>query len=337
MKKRVFAVILGSVMAVSLMACGTKENETKDGTKTYTVGISQFAEHASLDNCREGFIEGLKEAGFEEGKNLTIKEENAAADQGTAKQISDGFVSDDVDLICGIATPSAQAAYNSAMNTEIPVIYTAVTDPKAAKLANDDGAPVGEVTGTSDELPIKEQLEMIREMLPDAEKIGILYTTSEVNSVSAIEKYEELAGDYGFTIVKKGVTQTADISLAAEELLGEVDCLTNLTDNTVVNSLATILDKANAQKIPVFGSEIEQVKLGCLAAEGLDYIKLGKQTGKMAAQVLKGEKKASEIKYETISEPGLYVNTKAAENLGITIDESLVSQAVESFDEISAS
>ena len=101
--------------------------------------------------------------------------------------------------------------------------------------------------------------------------------------------------------------------------------------------MARILDKANAQKIPVFGSEIEQVKLGCLAAEGLDYIKLGKQTGKMAAQVLKGEKKASEIKYETISEPGLYVNTKAAENLGITIDESLVSQAVESFDEISAS
>ena len=330
MKKRVFAVILGSVMAVSLMACGTKENETKDGTKTYTVGISQFAEHASLDNCREGFIEGLKEAGFEEGKNLTIKEENAAADQGTAKQISDGFVSDDVDLICGIATPSAQAAYNSAMNTEIPVIYTAVTDPKAAKLANDDGAPVGEVTGTSDELPIKEQLEMIREMLPDAEKIGILYTTSEVNSVSAIEKYEELAGDYGFTIVKKGVTQTADISLATEEILSEVDCLTNLTDNTVVNSLATILDKANEKKIPVFGSEIEQVKLGCLAAEGLDYVALGKQTGKMAAEILKGEKTASEMNYETISEPGLYINTKAAEELSIS--QPSLSHAVSSLE-----
>ena len=146
-----------------------------------------------MDNCREGFIEGLKEAGFEEGKNLEIKEENAAADQGTAKQISDGFVSDDVDLICGIATPSAQSAYNSAMNTEIPVIYTAVTDPKAAKLANEDGTPVGEVTGTSDELPIKEQLEMIRKILPDAEKIGILYTTSEVNSVSAIETYEAVS------------------------------------------------------------------------------------------------------------------------------------------------
>ena len=275
--------------------------------------------------------------GIEEGENLKIEYKNAAADQGTAKQISDTFVSDKVDLICGIATPSAQAAFNSAMNSDIPVIYTAVTDPAEAKLVDDEGNPVGEITGTSDELPIKEQLEMIREILPDAKKVGILYTTSEANSVSALSTYKKLAGDYDLEIVEKGVTQTADISLAAEELLGEVDCLTNLTDNTVVNSLATILDKANAQKIPVFGSEIEQVKLGCLAAEGLDYIKLGKQTGKMAAQVLKGEKKASEIKYETISEPGLYVNTKAAENLGITIDESLVSQAVESFDEISAS
>lgn len=330
------AVLVSAMMTMGLLT-SCKSSGSKSGDAEYTIGISQFAEHGSLDNCREGFIEGLKEEGIEEGENLKIEYKNAAADQGTAKQISDTFVSDKVDLICGIATPSAQAAFNSAMNSDIPVIYTAVTDPAEAKLVDDEGNPVGEITGTSDELPIKEQLEMIREILPDAKKVGILYTTSEANSVSALSTYKKLAGDYDLEIVEKGVTQTADISLAAEELLGEVDCLTNLTDNTVVNSLATILDKANAQKIPVFGSEIEQVKLGCLAAEGLDYIKLGKQTGKMAAQVLKGEKKASEIKYETISEPGLYVNTKAAENLGITIDESLVSQAVESFDEISAS
>ena len=329
-------VLLSAVMAMGLLAgCGSGDGSSS-GDAEYTIGISQFAEHGSLDNCREGFIEGLKEEGIEEGKNLKIEYKNAAADQGTTKQISDAFVSDKVDLICGIATPSAQASLNSALNADIPVIYTAVTDPVAAKL-DEDGTPVGEVTGTSDELPIKEQLEMIRQILPDAKKIGILYTTSEANSVSALETYKELAGDYDFEIVEKGVTQTADISLATEELLSEVDCLTNLTDNTVVNSLATILDKANAQNIPVFGSEIEQVKLGCVAAEGLDYIELGKQTGKMAAQVLKGEKKASEMNYETISEPGLYVNTKAAENLGITLDESLVSQAVESFDEISAS
>ena len=337
MKKRVLAVVLGVVMTMSLAACGGSKSEdtASDGEKTYTIGISQFAEHGSLDNCREGFLEGLKEEGIEEGKNLKADVKNAAADQGTTKQISDGFVSDKVDLICAIATPSAQAAYNSAMNSDIPVVYTAVTDPIAAKLANEDGTPVGNVTGTSDELPIKAQLEMIREMLPDATKIGIMYTTSEVNSVSALEKYKDLAGDYGFTIVEKGVTQTADISLATDELLDEVDCISNLTDNTVVNSLATILDKANEKNIPVFGSEIEQVKIGCVAAEGLDYIALGKQTGKMAAQILKGEKKASEMNFETITEPGFYVNTAVAENLGITVPQDLADNAVESFDSIS--
>ena len=330
MKKKVLAVILGAVMTMSLAACGSTGSSDASASnneeQSYTIGISQFAEHGSLDNCREGFIEGLKEEGIEEGKNLTVDIKNAAADQGTAKQISDTFVSDKVDLVCAIATPSAQAAYNSAMNSDIPVVYTAVTDPVAAKLANEDGSSVGNVTGTSDELPIKAQLEMIREMLPDAKNIGILYTTSEANSVSALAKYKELAGDYGFTIVDKGISQTADISLATDELLTEVDCLTNLTDNTVVASLATILDKANEKNIPVFGSEIEQVKIGCLAAEGLDYVALGKQTGKMAAQILKGEKEAADMNYETITEPGFYVNNKVAENLA--------SSAVESFDEI---
>ena len=337
MKKKVLAVILGAAMTVSLAACGSSGADSSgsgSGETSYTIGISQFAEHGSLDNCREGFIQGLAEEGIVEGENLTIEEGNAASDAGTARQISDGFASDSVDLVCAIATPSAEAAYVSAMNTDIPVVYTAVTDPLAAKLADEDGTPVGNVTGTSDELPIKEQLEMIRAILPDAEKIGIMYTTSEVNSVSALETYKELAGDYGFTIVESGVTQTADISLAADNLLSEVDCLTNLTDNTVVNSLATILDKANEQNIPVFGSEIEQVRKGCLAAEGLDYIELGKQTGRMAAKILKGEAEASEMNFETISEPGFYVNLAVAEQFGITIDEELLSTAVESFDSI---
>ena len=329
MKKRVLAVILGAVMTMSLAACGSSDagkTSSNDSEKSYTIGISQFAEHGSLDNCREGFLEGLKEEGIEEGKNLTVEVKNAAADQGTAKQISDGFVSDKVDLVCAIATPSAQAAYNSAMNSDIPVVYTAVTDPVAAKLAKEDGTPAGNVTGTSDELPIKAQLEMIREMLPDAKNIGILYTTSEANSVSALAKYKELAGDYGFTIVDKGIAQTADISLATDELLTEVDCLTNLTDNTVVASLATILDKAHKQN--------EQVKIGCLAAEGLDYLALGKQTGKMAAEILKGEKKASEMNFETITEPGFYVNEKVAENLGVRVPQDLADEAVERFTEI---
>ncbi len=183
---------------------------------------------------------------------------------------------------------------------------------KQRELADDKGNPVGEVTGTSDKLPIEAQLKMIRELLPDAKKIGILYTTSEANSVSAIAEYKEKVGDYGFELVEKGITNTSEIALATDDLLSQVDCISNLTDNTVVSSLATILDKANAANIPVFGSEIEQVKLGCLAAEGLDYVALGKQTGKMAAKVLKGEKKASEMPFETITEAGLYLNTKSS-------------------------
>ena len=274
MKKRVLAVILGAVMTMSLAACGSSDagkTSSNDSEKSYTIGISQFAEHGSLDNCREGFLEGLKEEGIEEGKNLNVEYKNSAADMGTASQIASSFVSDKVDLICGIATPSAQAAYNSAMNSDIPVVYTAVTDPVAAKLAKEDGTPAGNVTGTSDELPVEAQLKMIREILPDAKTIGILYTTSEANSVYSIEQYEKLADKYGFKIEKTGITNTSEIQLAASDLLGKVDCLTNLTDNTVVSALPTVLGLANEKGIPVFGSEIEQVKLGCLAAEGIEY------------------------------------------------------------------
>ena len=337
MKKKMVTVLLTAAMVTAMAAgCGKSSDSGSDEKESYTIGIEQFAEHGSLDNCREGFLKGLEDEGIKEGDNLTVKYKNAAADMGTAKQISDSLVSDKVDLVCAIATPSAQSAYNAAMKADIPVIYTAVTDPVAAELADKDGKPVGEVTGTSDKLPVEEQLKMIREMLPDAKKIGIMYTTSEANSVSAIEEYKSLVKKYDFELVEKGITTTADVSLAADDLLSKVDCITNLTDNTVVASLPTILDKANEKKIPVFGSEIEQVKIGCLAAEGIDYIALGKQTGKMAAKVLKGEAKASEQNFETITEPGFYVNNKVAENLGITVPDDLANNAVESFDEITA-
>lgn len=332
MKKTIMnKVITAGIVTAALASSSTVYAEKE----TYTIGIEQFAEHGSLDNCREGFLQGLAEEGIVEGENLTVEYKNAAADMGTAGQISDSFVSSDVDLLCGIATPSAQSCFNAAMDKEIPVIYTAVTDPLVAELADEEGNPVGEITGTSDKLPIQQQLEMIRTMLPEAETIGILYTTSEANSESAIKEYEALAEEYDFTIETAGITATADIPLAAQGLLEKVDCITNLTDNTVVSSLPAILEMANEAKIPVFGSEIEQVKIGCLAAEGLDYVELGRQTGKMAAQVLKGEKKASEIPYETIEEASLYINEKAAEDLGIEIPSELKDSAVESFAEIS--
>lgn len=339
MKKKTIAIMMTAAMVMAMAAgCGSKESSSSDGDNkeaSYKIGIQQLAEHGSLDNCREGFLEGLEEEGIKEGDNLKVEVKNAMADTATNAQIADSFVSDNMDLICAIATPSAQSAYNAAMDKDIPVVYTAVTDPVAAELADKDGNPVGNVTGTSDTLPVEEQLKMIREMMPDAKTIGILYTTSEANSVSAIATYESLVDKYGFTLETKGISQTSEIALATDDLLTKVDCITNLTDNTVVASLPTILEKANEKGIPVFGSEIEQVKIGCLAAEGIDYIQLGKQTGKIAAQILKGEKKASEIPYEIISEPGFYVNTKVAENLGIEVPSDLADSAVESFDTIS--
>ena len=331
MRKKVLAVMMSAMMGTMMMGMAVQASEEPEAV---TVGISQFAEHGSLDNCREGFLQGLEEAGYVEGENLTVIYENAQSDTGTAATISDSFVSQGVDLVCAIATPTAMSAYNSCMDTEIPVIYTAVSDPLSAGLIDEEGANVGNITGTCDQLPVKEQLEMIRELMPDAKTVGILYTTSEANSISTIETYKELAGDYGFEIVDTGISTIADVELAAQDLAGKVDCISNLTDNTVVSALQTVLAAANDAGIPVFGSEIEQVRNGCMAAMGLDYVQLGRQTGAMAAKVLKGEATAEELPYETIEGVSLYVNTEAASNLGYEFSEETLDSAEEIFDTI---
>lgn len=327
-KKRILTAAVAGVMAfTALTGCGEK-------TGDYTIGISQFAVHGSLDNCREGFLAGLAEEGFVEGENIKVEYMNAQADENTAGLAASTFVTKKVDMICAIATPSAMTAYNAVMDTDIPVIYIAVSDPVQAGLADEAGMPVGNITGTSDALAVDEQLKMIREILPEAKKIGIIYTTSEPNSISTVELYKAAAGDYGFEIVTTGVTAIADVSLAAADMVKKVDCITNMTDNTVVSALQALLEEANNAKIPVFGSEVEQVKAGCVASMGLEYFELGKQTGRMAAKVLKGEAKASEMKFETITEPSLYVNFAAAEKLGLKLPKRYETDAYQSFDQI---
>ena len=342
MKFRKLLLVL-AIFALVLTACGKKESqESKENSETASteatenvkIGILQFAQHGSLDNCRTGFIKGLADNGFVEGENLTIDYQNAEADMGITSQIANSFVANKYDMIVAIATPAAMSAYNAANGTDIPVIYTAISDPIAAQLANEDGSSVGNITGTSDKLPIDAQLKMIREVLPDAKKIGVLYTTSEANSISMIETYKELAPKYDFELVTESVTTTADIPLATDSILSKVDALTNLTDNTVVNSLPTIMDKAKAKNIPIFGSEIEQVKIGCLASEGIEYVSLGEQTGAMAAKVLKGEAKAQDMPFELISNSSLYLNKEVAKELGIEFSDSLINRASEVFETI---
>lgn len=351
MKRRMMAILATAVLAAGMLAgCsngastdkdaqadvsqddGGKEEDTQE--EAYVVGISQFAEHGSLDNCREGFLAGLKEEGIEEGKNLEVEYDNAQADTGTAGTIADSFVSKKVDLVAAIATPSAMSAYNACLETDIPVVYTAVSDPVGAGLANEDGSNAGNVTGSCDLLPVEEQLKMIRTLMPDAKKIGILYTTSEANSVSTIAQYKEKAGEYGFEIVDTGINTLADVDLAAADLAAKVDCINNLTDNTVVQALQTVIEKATDQNIPVFGSEIEQVKSGCVAAMGIDYFNLGKNTGEMAAKILKGEATAEETEYIKTAESALYVNTAAAEKISMELDQDYIKDAAEVFDAI---
>ncbi len=366
MKKRAMGILMAAAVAAMAAGCGsgTKTEEASASTKaspdttatkteeqeeapteevsqegsavdgSYKLGIAQFGEHASLDNCRIGFLQGLEEAGIKDGENLTVDLQNAAFDTGIAAQIADSFVSTKVDMICAIATPCAAAAYNAAMESDIPVVYTAVSDPAAAGLANEDGSSVGNITGSSDILGVADQLALIREILPDAEKIGIMYTTSEANSMSTIEEYKAKAGDYGFEIVEGAITTTADIPMVASDLISKVDCLNNLTDNTVVGALPSILELTNEAGIPIFGSEIEQVKIGCLAAAGIDYVELGRQTGLMAAKILTGEAQASDMDFITSEEYGLYLNTAVADQLGIGLSDDLKGRALESFDTV---
>lgn len=338
--KRLAAVALSSLLALTTVtACQKEEAEKtaapqtsltetadskeqtelqpKNGDK-FKVGVIQFADHPSLDNCYAGFVEGLAEAGFVDGQNVQIDLQSGQADTAITNQIVNSFVSQDYDLICAIATPAAQAAYNAASKAEIPVIFNAVTDPVAAELVNADGTPKTGITGVSDALPIEQQLKMIRAFLPEAKNIGILYSTSETNSISSLAVYEELASEYGFEIVSQGITQAADVPLATDQLLQKVDCLTNLTDNLVVQSMATIINTCKERNIPYFGSEVEQVVNGCLAAEGLDYVNLGKQTGQMAANVFNGQA-AESMPYETVKDSQPYYNPTKLTELKLTV------------------
>ena len=316
--KKLLCIVLTLTLVLAFAACGAKSDEP------YLIGISQYGEHPSLDNCREGFLQGLAEAGLVEGKDFTLDYQNAGFDDNIAIQIGQSFSAENVDLMCAIATPSATACYAAAEDKDIPVIFTAITDPVAAHLDS------GNVTGTSDKLPVEAQLDLIRKLQPEAKTIGIVYTTSEPNSVSAIAEYEEKAGDYGFEIDAIGVTAQSEVTQAVDTLIShKVDCLSNLTDNNVVGTLAAVLEKTNEAGIPVYGSEVEQVKLGCVAAAGIDYIKLGRQTGVMAAKVLKGEVSCTDLPFETISEYGVYVNSAACSELSITLPEEIVAVAIE--------
>ena len=286
------------------------------------IGINQYGEHASLDNCREGFIQGLADAGLEEGKDFEISYQNAGFDNSIATQIAQNFSANNVALMCAIATPSATACYAAAEDKDIPVVFTAITDPEAAGLTS------GNVTGTSDKLPVEAQLDLIRKLQPEAKTIGILYTTSEPNSVAHLKTFQELAPDYGFTIEAVGITNESEVASGAATLVAKgVDCVNNFTDNNVVNNLSTLLHATDEAGIPVFGSEEEQVRNGCVASESLDYVALGAETGAMAAAVLSGEADIMTLPVSVVAESTPVYSAANCAKFGITLPEGYSSAA----------
>ena len=330
--KKFYTGLLALTLALSLAACGDSASggsdtpDAPDGgeEKPLVIGISQYGEHASLDNCRTGFLLGLEEAGLVEGVDYTIEYQNAGFDDNIATQIGATFSAMGVDLMAAIATPSATACFAAAEDKDIPVIFTAITDPVGANLDS------GNITGTSDVLPVEGQLDLIRQLQPNARTIGIVYTTSEANSVYSVGVYEEKAADYGFAIETVGVLEQSEVTQAIDTLLSKgVDCISNLTDNTVVGVLPAILEKTNEAGVPVYGSEIEQMKLGCVAGAGLDYIKLGVQTGQMAAKILRGEAACQDLPYEAIENYDLYINSEALDAMGLAIPGAVSANAIE--------
>lgn len=322
--KRVVLVLLALAVAVTaLVSCSSSDRPAgagKDisGKETLKIGIIQYVSHPSLDNCTSGIIEGLKSSELYEKMTIDVQIGSDASPDADCQSYAGGMVAKGYDLIFAVATPAASTAF--AATESIPVVFCAVSDPEAAGLVKASDAPYYNATGTSDVLDLSAQLDLIAAMQPTAKKIGILYTTSEANSISNLRRMRELAEERNITIDAVGVQSASDIPAAATSLCGRVDCINNFTDNNVVNNLSVVLEAANAAGIPVYGSEVEQVKNGCLAAVSIDYVALGKVTGRMALEII-GGKNPGEMAVEKITDALPVINTDVAAALSVSIPE----------------
>ncbi|WP_345473837.1 ABC transporter substrate-binding protein [Glutamicibacter ectropisis] len=318
---------VAAASALALTACGGSNgsDSATGGDEPVKIGISQYVSHPSLDAVVEGFKTGMENAGYT-GDKISYDENNAEADQATNTSIAGKLAADsDIDLVLAVATPSAQAAAQSITN--IPVLFSAVTDPVAAKLVASNEAPGGNVTGTSDMNPVDEQLALLKELKPDAKTVGIVYSSGEANSAVQVQMAEDAAKDLGLTIEKASISASSEVQQAASSL--NVDAYYVPTDNAVVSALEGLLQTAEKKKVPVISADGESVKRGATATYGINYEKLGEQTATMAVKLLKGESKPAETPVETISQVDLYLNEEAAKKVGIEFSEDMKSKAVE--------
>lgn len=338
--KRCLALLLSLMLLLSLVACGgtstpsgssdatppsDSSQEGGEGESVFKIGIVQLMEHDALDAAYQGFVDRLQELGFEDGKNISIDYQNAQGEQANCVTIADKLINEKCDLILAIATPAAQAVANK--TTEIPILVTAVTDPATAKLVASNDAPGGNVTGTSDLNPIKEQTELLLALVPEAKTVGMLYSSSEANSEFQVNLAKAELTAKNIECVDFTVSNANEVQQVVQSMVGKVDAVYAPTDNTIAGAMANVALVAEPAKLPVIVAEPNMVENGGLATYGLSYYNLGKQTADMAVRILKDGANPAEMPIEYLKETELIINKTSADAMGIVIPEDLLASA----------
>lgn len=314
-----------AAMVVGAAGCGSSTQTGSKDKKSYKVGVIQLVQHPALDAANKGFIDGLKAKGFEEGKNVTFDQQNAQGDQSNLQTIAQRFVSNKDDLVCAIATPAVQTMANA--TKEIPIVGTAVTDYKVAKLVKDNSKPGTNVTGTTDMNPVEAQIDLLVKIMPKAKTVGFIYNSSEVNSQLQIDLAKKAAAARGLATVEATVSSVNDIQQAAQSLMGKVDALYIPTDNVMASAMPNLIKITDEARIPVFCGESGMLKAGGVATLGIDYYKLGLQTGEMAADILSGKAKPQDMAIQSQKTFTVTLNEEAIKKLGLTIPDDIRKEA----------
>lgn len=328
MKKNVKRMMAGLSLLVALgvaAGCGGEKKAADSGKQMVKIGIVQLVEHSALDAANKGFIDGLAANGYKENENVTFDKQNAQADQSNLQNIAQRFVTNKMDLICAIATPAVQTMANA--TKDIPILGTAVTDYEAAKLVASNQEPKGNVTGTTDMNPIKEQADLMLKIMPNTKTVGVIYSSSEVNSQLQVKLLKEVLAAKNVNVVEATVSTVNDIQQAAQSLVGKADVIYAPTDNVIASAMPNLAMITDEAKIPVFCGEGGMVKAGGLATVGIDYYKLGVQTGEMAAKILSGKAKPATMPIEAQKDMKTIVNVEKAKQLGIIIPEDVLKAA----------
>lgn len=314
----VSALVLLAVLASTVTVVAAAE-------KVFRIGISQIVEHPALDAVRKGFTDDLEEHGYGSGNRVYYDYKNAQNNRAVSGQIARKLVGDEVDLILTISTASSQDM--AAATKRIPILFSAVTDPVTAGLVKSLEKPGGNVSGTMDRSPTSRQMALIREIIPNAKTIGVVYNAGEANSVASVEEIEAEAAKLGMTVVKAAAASSAAVKPAAESLVGRVDAIHVPTDNTVVLALESVVKVCQDNKIPLFAADVDSVSRGAVAALAVDYYKLGRQTGAMARKILEGKARISDMPVESQKDLLLYLNPAQAKKMRVKLPDAIRKKA----------